>query len=61
MDKHPQTADDEVHEVVQELKVHHHGFVASGEGSAVAQKTHQEDDFITHLEDKSNVSYNNNE
>lgn len=52
MDKHPQAADDEVDEVVEELKVHHHGFVATCEGSPVPHKTYQEDDFITHLEDK---------
>ncbi len=35
VDKHPQTADDEVNEVVEELKVQHHGFVAAREGSSV--------------------------
>lgn len=49
MDKHPQTADDEVDEVVEELKVHHHGFVASCEGPSVPHKTYQEDNFITNL------------
>lgn len=56
MDKHPQRADDEVNEVVEELKVQHHGFVAAREGSSVPHKTYQEDDFITHLEDKVNLS-----
>lgn len=49
MDKHPQAADDEVDEVVEELKVHYHGFVASCEGSSVPNKTYEEDDFIAHL------------
>lgn len=51
MDKHPQTADDEVDEVVEELKVHHHGSVASCEGSSVPHKTYQEDNFVTNLKD----------
>lgn len=49
MDKHPQAADDEVKEVVEELKVHHHGLVASREGAAIPHKTDQEDDFVTYL------------
>lgn len=57
VDKHPQTADDEVDEVVEELKVHHHGFVAAREGSSVPHKTDQEDDFIAHLEDKVNYYF----
>lgn len=56
VDKHSQTANDEVNEVVEELKVQHHGFVAACEGSSVPHKTYQEDDFITHLEDKVNHS-----
>lgn len=52
MNKHPQAADEQVGEVVEELKVHHHGYVAPTEGATVPQKTHQEDDFITHLEDR---------
>lgn len=56
VDKHSQRANDEVNEVVEELKVQHHGFVASCEGSSVPHKTYQEDDFITHLEDKVNLS-----
>lgn len=52
MAKDPQTADDEVDEVVEELKVHHHGFVASCEGSSIANKTYQEDYLITNLKDK---------
>ena len=52
VDKHPQGADDEVHEVVEELKVQHHDFVSSGEGSSIPHKTYEEDDFITNLEDK---------
>lgn len=55
MDKHPHTADDEVDEVVEEFKVHHHGFVTAREGSSVPHKTYQEDDFITHLEEKVKV------
>lgn len=52
MDKHAQGTDDEVDEMVEKLKVHHHGFVASCESSSVAHKTYQEDDFITHLKHK---------
>lgn len=52
VDKHSQAADHEVTEVVEELKIQHHGFVASCEGPAVPHKTYQEDDFVTHLEDK---------
>lgn len=52
MTKHPQTADDEVEEVIKELKVHHHGFITSCEGSSVSNKTYHEDYFITNLEDK---------
>lgn len=54
VDKHPQRAYDEVKEVVEELNVQHHCFVASCEGSSVPHETYQEDDFIAHLEDKSN-------
>lgn len=50
--KHSQTANDEVNEVVEELKVQHHGFVAACEGPSVPHETDQEDDFITHLQDK---------
>lgn len=47
--KHPQTTDDEVDEVIEELEVHHHGLIASCEGSAVSNKTYQEDYFIANL------------
>ena len=47
MDEHPQAADDQVEEVVQELHIHDHGSVASCEGSPVANVAHQEDDLIT--------------
>lgn len=50
--KHSQTANDEVNEVVEELKVQHHGFVAACEGPSVPHETDQEDDFIAHLQDK---------
>ena len=56
VDKHPQRADDEVSEVVEELEIQHHGFVAPREGSSVPHETYQEDDFIAHLEDKVNLS-----
>ena len=56
VDEHPQGADDEVHEMVEELKVQHHGFVATCEGSSIPHKTYQEDDFITHLEKKKSPS-----
>lgn len=49
--KHPQTADDEVEQVVEELKVQHHDFVASCKSSSVPDETYQEDYFVTHLED----------
>lgn len=50
--EHSQTANDEVNEVVEELKVQHHGFVAACEGPSVPHETDQEDDFIAHLRDK---------
>lgn len=53
VDKHPETADDEVHEVVEELKIQHHGFVASCKGSTIPNKTYQEYQFIAHLRKKS--------
>lgn len=56
VDEHPQTADDEVNEVVEELKVQHHGLVAASEGAPVPHEAYQEDDFITHLKDKVNFS-----
>lgn len=49
MDKHPQAADDEVKEVVEELKVHHHRPVAPRKCAAIPHKTDQEDDFVTYL------------
>lgn len=52
VDKHSQTADDEVNEVVEELKIHNHGFVATREGSAIPHETDQEDDFVTYLKSK---------
>lgn len=52
MTKHPQTADDEVDEVVEELEVHDHSSVASHEGPSIANKTHQEDYLITNLKEK---------
>lgn len=50
VDEHSKAANDEVNEVVEELKVQHHGFVAPREGSSVPHETYQEDDFIAHLE-----------
>lgn len=47
MDKDPQGADNQVEQVVQELHIHDHGFVATGEGSSVPNKAHQEDYLIT--------------
>lgn len=44
--KDPQGANDQVEQVVQELHVHDHGFVASREGSSVPNKAHQEDDLV---------------
>lgn len=58
VNKHSQWADDEVKEVVEELKVKHHGSVTPREGSSVPHKTNQEDDFIAHLEDQVNVCSN---
>lgn len=52
VDKHSQAADDEVKEVVEELKVHHHGLVATCEGSAIPHKADQEDDFVTYLKNE---------
>lgn len=52
MSKHPQAADDEVEEMIEELEVYHHGFISSRESTPVSNKTYQEDDFITNLEHK---------
>lgn len=52
VDEHSKAANDEVNEVVEELKVQHHGFVAPREGSSVPHETYQEDDFIAHLEEE---------
>lgn len=49
VDEHSEAANDEVNEVVQELKVQHHGFVASRKGSSVPHEADHEDDFIAHL------------
>ena len=49
VDEDSEAANDEVNEVVEELKVQHHGFVAACKGSSVTHKTYQEDDFIAHL------------
>lgn len=38
--------------MVEELKVHNHGFVATREGSTIPHKTDQEDDFVTYLKSK---------
>lgn len=47
VDKDPQAADNQVEQVVQELYIRDHGFVATCEGSAVPNKAHQEDDLVT--------------
>lgn len=47
MDEDPQTADNQVEQVVQELHIRDHGFVAACEGSTVPDEAHQEDDLIT--------------
>lgn len=39
MAKHPQAADDQVDEMIEELKVHHHGFISSREGPSISNKT----------------------
>lgn len=49
VDKDSQAADEKVKEVVEELKVQHHGLVATCEGSAIPHKADQKDDFITYL------------
>lgn len=49
MDEDPQAADNQVEQVVQELHVCDHGSVAACEGSTVADKAHQKDDFIAQL------------
>lgn len=46
MDKDPQAANNQVEQVVQELHVCDHGYVASCEGAAVPDEAHQEDDFV---------------
>lgn len=40
VDKHPQAADDQVEEVIEELKVHHHSFISSREGPPISNKTY---------------------
>lgn len=52
MTKHSQAADDEVEEMIEELEVHHHGFVSSCESPSVSNKAYQEDNFITNLQQK---------
>lgn len=47
MDKDPQAADNQVQQVVQELHIRDHSFIATREGSTVPNKAHQEDDLIT--------------
>lgn len=47
MVENPQAADYQVEQVVQELHICDHGFVATCEGSPVPNKAHQEDDLIT--------------
>lgn len=47
MDKDSQAADNQIEQVVQELHICDHGFVATCEGSTVPNKAHQEDNFIT--------------
>lgn len=47
MDKDPQGADNQVEQVVEELHIHDHSFVATCEGSSVPNEAHQKDDFIT--------------
>lgn len=49
MKKDPQTADDQVEQVVQELHVCNYSFIATSEGSTVPDKAHEEDDLITEL------------
>lgn len=46
MDEDPQAADNQVEQVVQELHIHDHGYVATRERSAVPNEAHQEDDLI---------------
>ena len=50
MDEHPQAADDQVEQVVEELHVQDHSLVAPRERPSVPHETRQEDDLITHLE-----------
>lgn len=46
MVKDPQAADYQVEQVVQELHIRDHGFVAAREGSTIPDKAHEEDDLI---------------
>lgn len=46
MVKDPQAADYQVEQVVQELHIRDHGFVASCEGSTIPNKAHEKDDLI---------------
>lgn len=46
MDKDSQAADNQVEQVVQELHICDHSFVATREGSTIPNEAHQEDDLI---------------
>lgn len=52
--KDPQAADDQVEQVVQELHVCNHSFVATSEGSTVPDKAHEEDDLVAELKNNEN-------
>lgn len=47
MNKHSKAAYNQVEEVVQELHIRDHSFVATREGPPVPDKAHEEDDLIT--------------
>lgn len=49
MYKKPQSTNQEVQQMIKKLYIHDHCLVSSSEGSTVAHKTHQENDFITNL------------
>lgn len=47
MNEDPQATDNQVEQVVQELHVHDHGYVATCEGSTVPNEARKEDHLIT--------------
>lgn len=49
MDEQPQSAGEDVGQMVEELHVHHHGFVAHDKGAIITHETEHEHDLIDQL------------